>query len=71
MPITCGGYSVGLRGGRVIGAADKNGAFPKDGPVMPQDLTATIFHCLGLHVFQDNLGRPLPVSRGEVIRQVF
>ncbi len=61
----------GVRGGQVIGASDKNGAFPKDFPVTPQDLTATIFHCLGLHEMQDNLGRPLPLSLGEVIRQMF
>ncbi|MEX0712895.1 MAG: DUF1501 domain-containing protein [Pirellulales bacterium] len=64
----------GVRGGQVWGASDKMGAYPKDGQVAPHDLSATIFHCLGysLHTeFTDRLGRPLPISRGEVIRQVF
>jgi hypothetical protein len=71
-------YSValaggGIRGGVVHGASDAIGAYPKDGRVEPQDLTATIFHCLGLDPLteiQDTLGRPIPISRGDVIRQV-
>lgn len=64
----------GVRGGQVIGASDNMGGHPKDGRVQPQDLTATVFHCLGYHPdteYRDNLGRPLPISRGEVIRQAF
>src|SRR5262249_15336941 len=70
------GVSVGLarggvRGGQVYGASDKQGALPHDGRVRPQDLTATIVHRLGYEPdteIQDSLGRPLPLSRGEVIR---
>ncbi len=64
----------GIRGGQVIGASDKIGAYPKDGRVQPQDLTATIFHALGHSPdteVHDTLGRPLAISRGQVIRQVF
>jgi Protein of unknown function (DUF1501) len=64
----------GIVGGRVIGASDSIGGHPRDGRVMPPDLLATIFHSLGYPPdteFQDNLGRPVPVSRGEVIRGVF
>jgi hypothetical protein len=63
----------GIRGGVVHGASDDQGAFPKDGKVQPEDVTATIFHCLGygqgaeLH---DPLGRPLPLSRGNVIEEI-
>ena len=63
----------GVRGGQVYGSSDKSGAFPKDGRVPPQDLLATVFHCLGHHPdteVHDTLGRPLPLSRGQVIRQV-
>jgi hypothetical protein len=71
-------YSValaggGIRGGTVFGASDAIGAYPKDGKVQPQDLTATIFHCLGLDpltIIQDTLGRPIPISRGEPIEQI-
>jgi hypothetical protein len=65
---------AGIRGGQVYGASDKTGGLPKEGRVQPQDLTATIFHSLGFRPdteIHDALGRPLPISRGEVIRQVF
>jgi hypothetical protein len=64
----------GVRGGQVHGSSDRLGDHPRDGRVRPEDLTATIFHALGHEpdtLIQDNLGRPLPISRGEVIRQVF
>jgi hypothetical protein len=64
----------GVRGGQVHGASDRIGAQPRDGRVQPQDLTATIFHCLGYRPdteIHDNPGRPLAISRGQVIRQVF
>lgn len=63
----------GVRGGVAYGASDAIGAYPKDGKVQPQDLTATIFHCLGLDPqteMNDTLGRPIPISRGEVIHQI-
>ena len=64
----------GVRGGQVVGASDKVGGLPKEGRVRPEDLTATIFHALGYRPdaeVRDTLGRPLPLSRGAVIRQVF
>ena len=63
----------GIRGGQVYGASDKIGGHPKDGRVGPEDLQATIFHCLGHHPdteVHDTVGRPFPISRGQVIRQV-
>lgn len=63
----------GVRGGAVHGASDKQGAQPADGRVSPEDLHATLFHCLGYSpetIYRDNLGRPIPVSRGEVIVQI-
>jgi len=63
----------GVRGGVVHGASDKLAAYPKDGRVLPPDLTATVFHCLGIPPdteIRDSLGRPLPISRGEVIRAI-
>lgn len=71
-------YSValagaGIKGGVVHGSSDPIGAYPASGRVQPQDLTATIFHCLGLdpHAeIHDTLGRPIPISRGDVIQQI-
>jgi arylsulfatase A-like enzyme len=63
----------GVRGGQVYGSSDKIGAYPREGKVRPEDLSATIFHCLG-HAPQteylDPLGRPHPVSRGEVLHAI-
>lgn len=64
----------GVRGGQVYGASDGLGAEPKSGRVQPQDLTATVLHCLGVSPeteIHDGLGRPLPASRGEVIWPIF
>jgi hypothetical protein len=56
----------------VIGAGDKIGGRPRDGTVRPQDLTVTLFHCLGYRSdseVHDTLNRPIPISRGTLIRQ--
>ncbi|HUY35113.1 MAG TPA: DUF1501 domain-containing protein [Pirellulales bacterium] len=61
----------GIRGGQVYGASDSIGAYPKDNRVGAHDFAATIFHCLGISAgteLTDQLGRPLVVSRGEVLR---
>lgn len=63
----------GVRPGVVHGSSDRHGAYPREGNVLPQDLTATIFHLLGIAPgteVHDTLGRPIAVSRGEVIRQI-
>jgi hypothetical protein len=63
----------GVRGGQVLGASDSIGAYPRDGRVLPHDLAATVFHCLGVPpdaVLHDALGRPVPITHGDVIRQV-
>jgi hypothetical protein len=61
----------GIRGGFVHGSTDRNGAYPRDGKVKPEDLAATIYHCLGIRAdttYLDPLDRPHPVSRGEVVQ---
>lgn len=61
----------GIHGGQVYGSSDRSGGRPREGRVPPQDLAATIFHCLGYppHTeVHDTLGRPIAISRGEVIR---
>lgn len=60
----------GVRGGQVYGASDGFAAQPRDGKVSPEDLSATIFHALGVPPeteLRDRVGRPLPVSRGDVV----
>jgi Protein of unknown function (DUF1501) len=63
----------GVRGGHVHGASDQHAAYPKEGRVTPEDLHATILHQLGIDPHReilDNLGRPHPATRGEVIQAV-
>jgi hypothetical protein len=61
----------GIRGGQAYGASDRMGAFPRDLPVSPADLGATIYHCLGVAphaVVADNLGRPHVICEGTPVR---
>ena len=62
----------GVRGGQVHGASDRIGAYPREGRVRPEDLSATIFHPRHRPDSQivDPLGRPHPVSRGEVLQAI-
>ncbi len=68
-------YSVvvaggGIRGGQVYGSSDANGAFPHSNPCGPDDLHATVFHAMGISPraeIHDMLGRPFPVSDGNVL----
>lgn len=63
----------GIRGGVVHGASDELGAYPAQGIIRPEDLTATMFHCLGYaphDVFQDQVQRPHPISTGQVIEAI-
>ena len=64
----------GVRGGQVYGSSDKQAAYPADNPVGPADVTATIFHLLGIdpHTqIHDREGRPLAISHGRVIEGLF
>lgn len=38
----------GVRGGQVVGASDRNGAEPRDRPVTPAEVAATVYHALGI-----------------------
>jgi hypothetical protein len=57
----------GLKMGQVIGESSARAEAPKSRPVSPQDLTATVFHVLGippdLH-YTDPGGRPVPMLDG-------
>ena len=61
---------AGISGGQVYGSSDKQGAYPRDGRMEPQDLTATILHLLGIGhhaMFPDATGRPYHATTGEPI----
>ncbi len=64
-------YSValaggGVTGGNIIGASDAAGESPRDQPVTPADLAATIYKQLGIdprHTLQTPGGRPVQINR--------
>jgi hypothetical protein len=59
----------GIRGGQVVGQSDRLGALPKDQPVTPADLHATVFRALGYDphaiMYLSAEGRPFPLSDGQ------
>jgi len=53
-----------IRGGRIIGESDEQGAYPKTRPVSPAEVAATIYHGLGLDPHLELPGpqnRPIPL----------
>jgi hypothetical protein len=74
-----GCYSVllagaGVVGGTVYGASDRHAAYPQSHPVSPGDLTATMFHALGIDPaghYTDLADRPYRVATGEPLVKLF
>jgi hypothetical protein len=67
---SCALAGAGIRGGQVIGASDKNGAYPTTDPIRGGDLTATLFHLIGIDpegTFNDKANRPHPLTKGAPI----
>ncbi len=65
---------AGIRGGQVIGASDPIGAEPKDRPVSPAEVAATVFQGLGIDPHTRLAGpdnRPLPLAEAEPIGELF
>jgi hypothetical protein len=54
----------GLRMGQVVGATNSRGEEPRDRPLTPNDLQATLYRHLGIALdthFTDHAGRPVPL----------
>lgn len=64
----------GLKGGQVVGSTTDKGEYPKDRPVTPEDMLATLYHVLGIdtkQTFIDRSGRPHPIlSKGAPIAEL-
>ena len=65
-----------LKGGTVIGSSDEIGAAPRDTPVTPAQIAATVYKGLGIDLAVElpgAQGRPIPlVDRGvEPVRELF
>lgn len=65
----------GIKGGQVVGATTANGGEPKDRPLGPGDLLATIYQVLGIDPegsLPDRQGRPVRlVESGKAIGELF
>ena len=60
----------GLKRGFVYGASDSTAAYPKDNPCSPDDISATMFYCMGIDPateLRNHVNQPIPVSRGTPI----
>lgn len=75
-----GCYSVllaggGVRGGQVIGSSDATGAYPKERPVSPADIHASIYAALGYDhrgiSYRSADGRPVALTEGTTIHELF
>jgi hypothetical protein len=64
----------GIHGGQVYGKSDAQAAHPAENPVSPADLTAIIFHALGIRpgtVVQDREGRSISLTEGSPVVPLF
>lgn len=64
----------GIGGGRVFGKSDRHARYPAENPVTPADLTATMYHALGINhdrTIADREGRPVRLTEGAPITSLF
>jgi hypothetical protein len=68
----CGGT---IRGGQVIGATDSIGSRPRDNPIEPPQVLASIYHGMGINLDTTMMPgpgeRPIRLIEAEPIRQLF
>jgi hypothetical protein len=65
---------AGVRGGRVVGSSDAVGAEPKDRPVTPAEVAASVYRALGLdpHTLLPGPGGTLvPLAEAEPVAELF
>jgi uncharacterized protein (DUF1501 family) len=64
----------GVRGGQVIGSSDKNGAEPKDRPVHPSEIAASVYAAMGADLNAELPGpdgRGVPIVQASPIQELF
>ena len=65
---------AGVRGGQVVGASDKIGGEPKDRPVTPAEVAASVYYGLGVDLNARLPGpedRPMPITEAEPVEELF
>jgi uncharacterized protein (DUF1501 family) len=63
-----------VRGGQVIGASDRTGSEPRDRPIDPGMVAASVYKGLGIDLGTRLLGpenRPLPITESEAVDELF
>jgi hypothetical protein len=67
-------FGAGIKTGQVIGATDRQGAYPVSRPTHPNDILATVYHLLGFDPHQttipDRTDRPMHLTQGSVVREL-
>jgi hypothetical protein len=56
---------AGVKAGAVYGSTDREAGFPRENPVSPKDVLATMYHLLGVPAdthLDDREGRPVPLA---------
>ncbi len=66
---------AGVRGGLLLGATDRRGAYVTRRPIAPADVASTIYDAIGVDPHQWLMhpeGRPIEIlDRGEPVRELF
>ena len=63
-----------VRGGQVIGASDRTGSEPRDRPVNPAEVAASVYRGIGIDLGARLPGpenRPLPIIEAEPVDELF
>ena len=65
---------VGIPGGQVYGASDETGSSPKEKPVHPTELLATVYYALGIDpkmTVYNHLNQPRELVQGEPLTDLW
>jgi uncharacterized protein (DUF1501 family) len=65
---------AGVRGGQVIGASDRTGSEPRDRPVTPAEIAASVYKGLGIDLntrLPGPDGRPLLLVEAQPVDELF
>jgi hypothetical protein len=65
---------AGVRGGQVVGSSDRTGSEPRDRPVTPAEVAATVYRGLGLDLgtrLPGPDGSPLPLTEAQPVHELF
>ena len=64
---------AGIKPGTVFGASDRDGAYPTENAVAPEDVAATLYTILGIDPrtrLRDHLNRPHTLASGQLITEI-